>query len=418
MIRTCIITGLILSLFVLVGCAGKATRENDVINKAARIHADVITIDTHVDIAGPHYATEVLDPGIDHPNLRCDLVKMEKGGLDGVFLAVFTSQRPEFDEKSYNRIYEEAQQKFAAIHRLTSNYPDRCSLARSVADFLKITAERKKAIMIGIENGYIVGDKLEWIRHYHDLGARYITLCHTRHNQICDSSSPDSMLHNGVTEFGKTVIKEMNRLGLMCDASHASEKSFYDLIESSEAPILVSHSGCTAIRDHNRNLTDDQLRALAENGGVVQTVALGWYLAEESEEHSQAMANLWQELGLPPRSELWNMSREERKVWEPVLDSYRQQRKEIEKTIPGQTLNDFVNHIDHAVKIAGIDHVGIGTDFDGGGGIAGFATHAEAPNVTLELVRRGYSKEEIAKIWGENLLRVWREVEETAERLN
>ncbi len=381
------------------------------------IHKNVLTIDTHVDI-GRNYATKKLDPGIDNPRLRCDLVKMEKGGMDGVFLAVFVGQGP-LDDEGYKRAYETAIEKFNAIHRLTEKmYPDRCELALSPSEVKRIADMGKKAIMIGIENGYPIGKDLSLVNKYYDMGARYITLCHSRHNQICDSSSPEEPLHNGFSEFGKKVVAEMNRLGIICDVSHISEKSFWDLIDITKAPVIASHSGCSALKEHERNLTDKQLKALAKNGGTIQIVALDSFLKAESPEHKEAMEKLRKKIGLPSQREIWGMSREERMALIPKFEEYARQKEEIEKKIPGTNVKDFVDHIDHAVKIAGIDHVGIGTDFDGGGGISGFNNHAEAQNVTKELIQRRYSEEEIRKIWGENLLRVWSEVEKVAKDLN
>jgi len=381
------------------------------------IHVAAYTIDTHVDI-GINYATEEVDPGIDHPRLRCDLTKMEKGGMDGVFLAVFVGNRGDLTPEVFERSYETAMIKFEAIHRLTEEmHPDRCELALTPDDFVRIADSGKRAIMIGIENGVVVGEDLDLVEKYYDLGARYITLCHGSHNQICDSSSPAEPMHNGIAEFGKQVVAEMNRLGIICDVSHISEKSFWDLIEISKAPIMASHSGCAALNPHNRNLTDEQLKALAENGGVIQIVALGGFLKAETPEHREAMTKLREELELPDRRTMYRMSQEEREALRPKLEEYDKRRIEIEKVYPATGLSDYVDHIDHAAKVAGIDHVGIGTDFDGGGGIPGFNNHAEARNVTDELIKRGYTAEEINKIWGGNLLRVWREVEKIAAKL-
>ncbi len=382
------------------------------------IHDEVITLDTHVDI-GANYATEEVDPGIDHPRLRVDLVKMERGGMDGVFLAVFVGNRDEFSAEAYQKAYESAINKFESIHRLTeAMYPDRCELALTPDDVERLEKSGKKAIMIGIENGFPIGEDLSRIQEYHARGARYITLCHSRHNQICDSSGPDEPLHNGISAFGKKVVAEMNRLGIICDVSHIAEKSFWDLMEISRAPVIASHSGCAALNPHNRNLTDDQLKALAENGGVIQIVALGGFLKEETPEHREAMQKLREELGLPDRRTLFRMSPEERAALRPKMEEFEQRQAELEKIYPATGLSAMVDHVDHAVKTIGIDHVGIGTDFDGGGGIPGFNNHAEARNVTAELIRRGYSDEDIAKIWGGNLLRVWREVERVAAELS
>jgi membrane dipeptidase len=252
-------------------------------------------------------------------------------------------------------------------------YPNRCELATSPGEVERIAKTGKRVIMIGIENGFAIGKDLSNVERFYNLGARYITLSHNGHNDICDSCNPRKKLgdketeHNGLSEFGKKVVAEMNRLGIIADVSHISVESFYDLINVSKAPIIASHSGCRALAEHSRNLDDEQLKALAQNGGVIQVVALGGFL----------------KLGSPPPADV--------KI--------------------------YVDHIDHAVKVAGIEHVGIGTDFDGGGGIAGFNDHSEALNVTIELVRRGYSEEDISKIWGANFLRVWREVEKVAQEL-
>jgi len=343
---------------------------------------------------------------------------MEKGGLDAVFLAVFIGQRRDLNAETYKAAYDAAIVKFEAIHRLTETmHPDRCELALTPDDVERIEKTGKRAIVIGIENGFPVGEDLNLIKEYYDRGARYITLCHSGHNQICDSSSPKEPMHDGLSEFGKKVVVEMNRYGIFCDVSHISTKSYWDLIEITKAPIMASHSGCRAVNDHNRNLDDDQLRALTENGGVIQIVALGGFLKAETPEHREAVATLRKELELPGRREMYRMTREEREALMPKFEEFQRRLEEIEKTIPGTNIQDYVDHIDHAVKIAGINHVGIGTDFDGGGGIPGFNTHAECLNVTIELVRRGYSEEDIIKIWGGNLLRAWREVERVAKEL-
>jgi membrane dipeptidase len=410
--------GLISILVTLSLVCSKQMTEEQIVELAKSIHQNATTLDTHVDIAGERYATEEVDPGIDNPILRCDLVKMEKGGMDGVFLAVYIGQRNlGLDTGGYERAYTMAKARFEAIHRLTKMYPDRCELATSSNDIERIAKTGKRTIMIGIENGYPVGEDLSRLKEYFDLGARYITLSHSQHNQICDSSSPDEPMHNGLSEFGKKVVAEMNRLGIMVDVSHISEKSFWDVIEVSKAPIIASHSGCSAVNQHNRNLTDEQLKALSENGGVIQIIALGSFLKAETPEYREAMDKLRKELELPTWREIRRMSREEREALRPKYEELERRRAEIEKTIPGTTLKDMVDHIDHAVKVAGIDHVGIGTDFDGGGGIPGFQNHGEALNVTIELVRRGYSEEDIHKIWGDNLLRVWREGEKIAADL-
>jgi membrane dipeptidase len=236
------------------------------------------------------------------------------------------------------------------------------------ADVEQIAKSGKRAIVIGMEDGYPMGTDLANLRTFYDLGARYLTLTHRDHNQLADSSSAPEPIHGGLSPLGRSVVAELNRLGMMIDVSHVSGQSFRDVIAITKAPIIASHSACALLTSSDRNLTDDRLRALARNGGVIQIAAVPNYIRAKDS-------------AVPP------------------------------------SLEDFVDHVDHAAKVAGIDHVGIGSDFDGGGGVPGFKDVTEAPNVTIELVRRGYTEEQVRKIWGGNLLRVWREVEKTAAGL-
>jgi microsomal dipeptidase-like Zn-dependent dipeptidase len=416
---TCLAAALLLAITCFSQQVPNAADEQ-LIKKAKAIHERAITLDTHVDISisGNNY-----DPG-EESKTKCTLPKMEKGGLKGVFLAVFIGQTPELNDRGYKAAYDQAIAKFNAVHNAAEKlYPDRCALATSPADVERIAKTGKRVIMIGVENGYPIGTNLAVIKEFYDLGARYITLSHSGHNQICDSSGPSQPMHNGLSAFGKQVVAEMNRLGIMIDVSHISEKSFFDVIKETKAPIIASHSGCMALNVSDRNLTDQQLKALSANGGVVQVVALGSFLKGDSPERRQAIAKLQSELGYRRmgRGEMQGMTDQQRADYTKLGQVVQERMKEVDAKFPPSTpatITDFVDHIDHAVKIAGIDHVGIGTDFDGGGGIPGFNDHADAPNVTLELVRRGYSEKDIDKIWGGNLLRVWREVEKRATAKN
>jgi membrane dipeptidase len=378
------------------------------LQKAKAIHQRAITLDTHVDIPGGNY-----DPG-ENSRAKCTLPKMEQGGLKGVFLAAFVGQSPQLNEQSYKAAYEAAMAKFNAVHNLTEKlYPNRCALAASPADVERIAKTGKRVIIIGIENGFVIGADLSLVKKYYDLGARYITLSHNGDNQICDSANNSQHLNNGLSPFGKQVVAEMNRLGIMVDVSHIAEKSFWDVIQVAKAPIIASHSGCAALTANPRNLTDEQLKALSKNGGVIQVVALTDFLAPAA--RTDAIEKLRKEIGLDKFATLprGNRTPEQQSEYEKLNQTFRERSKEINTRYP-VTITDFVNHIDHAVKVAGIDHVGIGTDFDGGGGIPGFNDDSEALNVTVELVRRGYSEKKIDKIWGGNLLRVWRQVEKRA----
>jgi membrane dipeptidase len=433
-----IIVYCIVFLPVAVGAAPQPPAPADpIVAKALAIHQRVISIDTHVDIPGANYATAAVDPGAPSSNLKCDLTKMEKGGLKGAFLAVFVGQGA-LDDAGYKRAYDQAIAKFDALRRLTTTmYPDRCAFATTPADVERIAKSGKRVIMTGVENGYPIGKDLANIKTFYDLGARYITISHSGNNQLADSSSQREALNNGLSDFGKQAIAEMNRLGIMVDVSHIAEKSFWDIIALTKAPIIASHSGCKAITDSDRNLTDAQLTALAKNGGVIQTVALASYLKAEDPARRDAIAKLREELGLPARggrgsggggrggaaagggrADVPAQTPEQQAEQQKKMEQYRERVKAIDAKYPTATLKDFVDHIDHAVKIAGIDHVGIGTDFDGGGGIPGFNDDTDAPNVTIELVRRGYTEPQIRQIWGANLLRVWREVEQVAAKLN
>ncbi len=388
--------------------------EEEIVAKARGIHERVLTVDSHDDIPFD-FSTPEVDPGL-RGDRQVDIPKMLEGGLDVGFFIVYVGQT-ERNEENYEKAKADAMVKFNAIHRMTKEmHPDKIELAYSPADVERIHRSGKLVACIGIENGYIIGKDLSLLEKYHSLGARYITLAHNGNNDIADSAQPrldfgDKPGENGgISEFGEKVIAEMNRLGIMVDISHVSKESMLEATRLSKAPVIASHSSVRALCDHARNLDDEQLDALKQNGGVMQTVALGGFVKKAPAEKRQALQSLRQEMGLDNRAARAAMSQEQRA-------EYRRRVAELDEQWPPATVSDFVDHIDYAVKRIGIDHVGISSDFDGGGGVVGWNDASETFNVTLELVRRGYSEEEIAKLWGENLLRVWREAEETAQRL-
>ena len=389
-----------------------AGSEKELLDRARRIHQSALTIDSHVDIFGTFYATDRLDPGVNNPHLRCDLVKMATGGVDGVFLAVYTGQGPR-DAEGYRKVHARALELLEAIHRVPRLYSDRCALAASPDDVERIAQSGRRAIMIGVENGYPIGTDLANVEKFYYLGVRYITLSHNGHNQICDSCFPRGKLgdeaseHNGLSSFGRQVVAEMNRLGIIIDVSHIASKSLRDVLAVSHAPVIASHSGCKAVCDHPRNLSDEELRALASGGGVIQVVTVPEFLSREAGQRQKAIEELAERLNMPGRASKPDLARatvEQRRQWQDGWESIARQYR-------AATIEDYVDHIDHAVKVVGVDHVGIGSDFDGGGGVPGFENHADSLNVTVALLRRGYSEEAIRKIWGGNLMRVWREVE-------
>jgi len=405
-------------LAVVVAAQGVTPAKDPVREKSDAIHARTLTLDTHVDMRNGDY-------GLLTPGQKCDLVKMQQGGMKGVFLAVFVGQRPAFDAAAYKAAYDSAMRQFDFLDTLTQKTrPEMCAFAASPAEVERIAKTGKRVVMTGLENGYPVGEDLASVKAFYDRGARYISLTHSGHNQIGDSSSDrNPPRHGGLSPFGRQLVAEMNRLGMMVDVSHSAASTFWDVVKLSKAPIIASHSGCQAVNDVDRNLDDDQLRALGKNGGVVQIVALGSYLKADSPERAEAVRKLREEIGMqaggrgrmggPPAQP---MTPEQQAEAQKRRAAYMERMKGIDAAFPPATLKDFADHLDHAVKVAGIDHVGIGTDFDGGGGITGFTDASEAANVTEELVRRGYSEPDIAKIWGGNLLRVWREVEKVAAR--
>jgi membrane dipeptidase len=336
---------------------------------------------------------------------RVDLPRMEEGGLDAVFLAVFTGQG-ERNDSAYEKVYSYALRVFDSIHAVANQYQDIAAIATSSEDGYRYEKENKKALYIGMENGYPIGEDISRIEEFYDLGARYITLCHTRNNQICDSST-DSTEHNGLSSFGREVVSEMNRLGLMIDVSHISDSSFYDVIRYSKAPVIASHSCARALCDHPRNLSDDMLVKLAENGGVIQFCILSSYV--QTPEPNPLRDSL--------RTAVRKKYRGFKDLSDEELKDARRDWYAIDSIAPRKlaTVSDAVDHIDHIVNLIGIEHVGIGTDFDGGGALADCLDVSELPNITRELLIRGYSEEDIRKIWGENLMRVMAQVEITRD---
>lgn len=376
---------------------------------AARIHGSVIAIDTHVDIPST-FATDIYDPGKrgTYP-VQVDLPRMREGGLDAVFFIVYAGQGAR-DDAGHAQAASEAFAKFAAIRRMTDNlYPDEIGLARSSADIRQLHGEGKRVALIGIENGYVVGRTPELLDIYYDLGARYLGLVHNGHNDIADSALPQERFadraneeggeHGGLSDYGRALIARANDLGLMVDVSHASKAAALEAIKLSRAPVIASHSSVHALHPHPRNMTDEEIKALAAKGGVIQIVAFDTYLHDVPEEKVAARRDLAASLGLTSLDAFFGASDEtKRKFAEGVAA--------LDAKWPRATVATLVDHIDHAVKLAGIDHVGISSDFQGGGGIEGWSHAGETLNVTAELVRRGYTEEQIAKLWGENLMRV------------
>jgi len=402
------------------------TSENDLMERAREIHKEAITIDTHNDINVNNFTssknyTMDLDTQVNLP-------KMQEGGMDVTWLIVYTGQK-ELDAEGYKNAYENAISKFEAIHRLTDEIaPEKIGLATSSSEVRKLVKAGKKVAMIGVENAYPVGTDLNRIKEFYDRGARYMSLSHNGHSQFSDSNTGeenDEWLHNGLSELGKEAIKEMNRYGMMIDVSHPSKEAIKQMFELSKAPLIASHSSARALCDHSRNLDDDLLELFKKHGGVVQTVAFSSYLNTEKHNAFDAEADKIfkkkakvMEFDILQRDSIKKLTESKQ---DDYYERYREVKlasqpeiEELKDKVEPVGVSDFVDHIDYLVKKIGIDHVGISSDFDGGGGIDDWQDASETFNVTLELVKRGYNDEQIKKLWGENLLRVLDEVQAVA----
>jgi membrane dipeptidase len=400
---------------------------DEILEKAQAIHDRVLVLDTHVDISVTNFTadknyTEDLGNQVNLPT-------MEAGGLDVAWFIVYTGQGA-LTPEGYDKAYENAISKFDAIHRLTKEIaPERIGLAVSSTEAKELHASGKKIAMIGVENAYPLGTDISRVKEFYDRGARYMSLSHNGHSQFCDSNTgeKDSLwVDKGVSDLGKLVIKEMNKWGIMIDVSHPSKQSIKDMITLSKAPIIASHSSARALCNHSRNLDDEQLEWMKSNGGVVQTVAFSSYVSSEKHSaHTAALSEkvtaLAKEKGLEMKS--WDEIRKlEATERDRYMITYRAMSEEAASMMSDEDpkpvdVADYVDHIDYLVKKMGLDHVGISSDFDGGGGIYGWNDASETLNVTAELVKRGYTEAQIAQLWSGNLLRVLDDVAAIAKEL-
>jgi membrane dipeptidase len=432
--------------------------QTDLEARARAIHDRVIALDTHNDIdpqtftADCNYTMRL--------TTQVNLPKMKAGGLDVSFFIVYVGQG-DLNAAGYDRAYRAAIAKFDAIHRLTEQIaPKEIELALTPADVVRIAKSGKKVAVIGIENGYPIGMDLKRVKEFYDRGGRYMSLVHNGHNQLADSHTGEAgneWKWGGLSPLGREALQEMNRLGMMVDVSHPSKASILQAIGLSKAPVIASHSSVRRLANQSRNLDDEMLMAIKTNGGVVQINAVADFIKADPKERAPALAGLRDEFGLsigrgggagataagrgpaaPPAfkcpietsaaasADAGGGGRAGRGAAGPETLSadrraeFDRRMAEIDRQWPAAgraTVKDYVDHIDYAVKLAGIDHVGIASDFDGGGGVDGWNSAADTFNVTLELVRRGYTEEQIAKIWSGNLLRVWSDVEKIAKQI-
>lgn len=396
---------------------------------AEEIHKSVITIDTHDDINVGNF-TDSLNYSTETQS-QVHIPGMEAGGLDVAWFIVYTGQG-DLTQEGYALAASNADDKFNAIHRLVSEYAaDRIELALTAADVRRIWKSGKKIAMIGVENGFPIGEDVNNVEVFYNRGARYMSLAHNGHSQLSDSNTGEKdgiYLHNGLSKLGKEVIDKMNYYGMMIDISHPSKEAIREMALRSKAPIIASHSSARALCNHSRNLDDEQLQWVKQSDGVVQTVAFSSYLnTEKHNNYNKAKDSLLKVIG--EKNNISVLDKYEMRALDfDELQTYLVQRKKLmelaekqmealKDKVPPVSVSDFVDHIDYIKNKIGIDHVGISSDFDGGGGIEGWSNASESLNVTKELVKRGYTKEEIEKIWGGNLLRVMERVEAVAKDL-
>ncbi len=404
------------SLIALVALTCRPSlSEDQLVRRAREIHRRILTIDSHCDtpmmMLRPGWDIgQRHDPGQKESG-QIDLPRMREGGLDGLFFAIYVGQGP-LTEEGYAKARERAHQLIQAVHKMVENYSEQIGLALTPEDAYRLKREGRLIAFMGMENGYPIGRNLSLLEEYYHLGIRYLTLAHSQDNDICDSATDRANPEDkGLSYFGRQVVKACNRLGIMIDVSHVSEKSFWDVIEVSKAPVIASHSSCRALCDSPRNLSDEMIKALARKGGVIQICFLSSYVRQPkpNPERDRALKELEAKYGGNIRTI------QDEALLKKAMEEYNEIRRRFPQELA--TVKDVVDHIEHVIKIAGVDYVGIGTDFDGGGGVEGCRDVSEMYRVTVELLRRGYKEKDLAKIWGGNLMRVFNEVIRVSRRL-
>ncbi|QQS46668.1 MAG: dipeptidase [Acidobacteriota bacterium] len=374
-----------------------AQRGDELQQKARQLHFSSLVLDTHIDVT-PKLQQPDWNFAEEHATGHIDLPRMKKGGLNGLFFSIYMSGRvtgPKAVSDSIERI--------AAVHKLAGEMPDRIALCLTADDVRKAHKEGKVAALMGMEGGHMINNSLPILRMYAQMGVRYLTLTHSVNTDWADSSG-DQPKHNGLTDFGKDVVRELNRLGVMVDISHVADKTFWDALAVSRAPMIASHSSCRALSSHPRNMTDEMIKALAARGGVIQINYLDSFIDEELNQYSRKSRPMMVEL----------MQKY------PGPENRRKRMDEVAKTLgpaPVVGWEKIIEHIDHAVKLVGVDHVGLGSDFDGGSMPAGMDDCTHLPRITEALLRKGYSEADIRKILGENTVRLMADVERVANMM-
>ncbi|MBI5767618.1 MAG: dipeptidase [Verrucomicrobia bacterium] len=401
---------LLVCFFLAAFCALRAETEAELAARAAALHARLFTIDTHVDTPTLSLRRTGWDISLRHEARKdfsqLDFPRMREGGLKAAVFAVYVDQGPRTPE-GYAAVRDNALRSFLRVREMAARHPGECELALSAADGRRIAAAGRRAIFLSVENGYAVGKDLTLLQTYREFGMRFFGFVHNGNNDLADSSQPGVVgpEWEGLSPLGREAVKECNRLGLVIDGSHASDETVRQLLALSQTPIVLTHSGCAAIRQHRRNVSDELLREIAAKGGVIQVNMVSLFLIDA-----------------PPNPELESAAhrREARASGRKLTDAEDAElsvdlyRIKAEKTKVRATIDGFLKHLFHAIDVAGADHVGIGADMDGGGGVTGIEDVADYPKITLALLKRGLSDADVEKIWGGNTLRVLRAAEELA----
>lgn len=392
------------TLVLLCGTTLSAEEQDEsLVERARALHDNIITIDTHVDI-GFDFATETNDPGEDSAG-QIDLPKLDESGQTGAVFAIFVSQDKRTPE-NYRKAHSDGLTKLRAIHRMAEFYPSRIEIAERPADVRRIHAEGKHVAIIGMLNGFPLGPESEHLDEYVDAGLRQVGFTHAGNNDLADSSRPQVKYgdqgpeHGGLSEAGKALVTKLNQRGVIVDVSQLTPAALTDAIDASAVPVVASHSAVMALVRHPRNLSDQSMKQIASRGGVVSIVAFGGYLREIPFDFPAEAAKIQAKYGVENDLDVEALKPEKREAYDADMMT-------LLRSIPPATIGDYVDAIDYAVDVIGIDHVGISTDFNHGGRLVGWADASESHNVTAELLRRGYDEDAIAKLWGENWLRVF-----------
>lgn len=386
--------------------------EARLLSLAKRIHDRHLTLDTHLDVPGvlrrPGFDISREHSWVDDAS-QVDFPRMKKGGLDGGFFVVFVRQGP-LTLAGRHQAIEDGFLITRLIRETVENHADQSGLATTPAEAMALREAGKHVVFMGIENGYVIGRDIDLLEQYHELGVRYFGLVHTRNNDLADSSTDRSgPRHFGLSDLGGVAVDECNRLGLMIDVSHAADSTVWDVLERTQAPLLASHSGAYAAYPNPRNLNDPLLRQIAAGGGVVQMNAFSLYLMDTPPDQARDEAIA-----------AWRAKYDALQPWSMEVDIQRRiEIMGIKEQYPS-SMSDVptvADHVDHMVKVMGINHVGFSGDFDGGGGVMGLMDVSQMMNLTVELLRRGYSEQDLGKMWGGNVMRVLGEVQAVAARL-